>query len=146
MLRQVEQLSLMDGEKTIRAEQPVSEDVIFRQPNMRSAYQLSWQVSGLDDKGIYMPMQIDKATFSKIWSDDKEGRPLANMPTNADEQFMRITGNLIPLQWLAHRFGKGLYDLEDEKDRVIRELTNTVNEQKKEIETLVKYGVIGRAK
>lgn len=146
MLKQVEQLSLMDGEKTLRAEQPVSEDVIFRQPDMRSAYRLSWQVSGLDDKGIYMPMQIDKATFSKIWSDDEKGRPLANMPTNGDEQFMKITGNLIPLQWLAHRFGKGLYDLEDQKDKIIRELTEKVRQKDAEIDTLVKYGVIGRAK
>jgi len=140
MLKQVEQLSLMDGGKTIRAEQPVSDEVIFRQPDKLSAYRLSWQVSGLEDKEIYVPMQLDKATWSRIMSGQ------ANFPTNGEEQFAEITGNNIPLKWQAYRAGKGLVDLEDAKDKLIRELQDKVSEQAKEINTLVKYGVIQRAK
>jgi hypothetical protein len=140
MLNDVGQLDLIEGGRPIRAEQPVSDDVIFKQPDKLSALKLAQQVSGLDDKAIYMPMQLDKATWSRIMSGQ------ANFPTNGEEQFMQIVGNLIPLKWSAFKFGKGLHDLEDAKDKQIRVLEERVRQQEMEITTLVKYGVIARAK
>jgi hypothetical protein len=135
-----EQLSLIDESAGEAEQQPTSDAAIKAQKSMLGALLLSWQVSGLEDKKIYRTMQIDKSTWSKIWSGG------AYMPTNGYVQFMQITKNIIPLQWLAFQFGKGLYDLEDAKDKEIRELKQKVVEQANEINTLVKYGVIQRAK
>lgn len=135
----VEQLELLtDGGKPLRTAQPVSPDVIYRQPDRLSAIKLAVQVSGLDEKQIYMALGLDKATWSKIMS----GR--FNFPTNKEEQFYDVVGNEIPLIWLAFRRGKGLHDLEDAKDARIRELETRVADQRKEIDTLVKYGVLPR--
>lgn len=128
---------MADGQP-MRAEQPVSLDVIYRQPDMLSAVRLAIQVSGIDEKQIFMPLGIAKAQWSRILSGQ------AHFPTNKYEQFMSLTGNEIPLIWLAFRRGKGLHDLEDAKDKIIRELQERVAEQKKEIDTLVKYGVLTR--
>lgn len=132
----VEQLPLMDGDQPMRAEQPVSPDVVYRQPDMLSAIRLSIQVSGLDEKQVFLPLGIAKAQWSRILTGQ------AHFPTNKYEQFMSLTGNEIPLIWLAFRRGKGLHDLEDAKDKTIRELQQANDDLRREIDTLVKYGVL----
>lgn len=135
----VEQLELLtDSDKPLRTAQPVSLDVIYRQPDRLSAIKLAVQVSGLDEKQIYMALGLDKASWSKIMSGQ------FNFPTNKEEQFYDIVGNEIPLIWLAYRRGKGLHDLEDAKDKTIRELQQSNDDLRREIDTLVKYGVLQR--
>lgn len=138
MMKHVEQLELMEGGKTLREVQPISEDMIYRQQTKLAAISLAVLVSGLDEKQIYIPLGLDKATWSKICSGQ------LNFPTNKEEQFFDITGNEIPLQWLAYRRGYKLVPLEDAKERRIRELEEEKSELKKEIETLVKYGVLNK--
>lgn len=132
----VEQLELMDGGKPFRAEQPVATEVIYRQSSMLSAIRLAIQASGLEEKEVYMPLGIDKAQWSRIMSGQ------AHFPTNMYEHFCDLVGNEIVLVWFAFRRGKGLHDLEDAKDKRIRELEEQVADQGKEIQTLVKYGVL----
>lgn len=139
-MNDVEQLSLLtDNGKALKTPQPVSMEVICKQPNKLAAFTLAVQVSGLEPKEIFMPLGLDKAT----WSNTMSGK--FGFPTNKEEQFFDLVGNEIPLIWLAYRRGKGLHDLEDAKDRTIRELRDKVSEQEKEITTLVKYGVLQRA-
>lgn len=132
----VEQLELIEGGKPLHAEQPVAPDVVYRQPDMLSAIRMAVQVSGLDEKQVYLPLGVDKATWSKILSGQ------FNFPTNKYEQFMAVVGNQIPLVWLAYRCGYGLHRIEDAKDKTIREQGDEIATLKREIETLVKYGVI----
>lgn len=128
----------MDSSKVVRVGQPVSVEVIDKQPNLLSAIMLSIQVSGREEKQIYGPLRIDKGTWSKIMSGQ------FSFPTNKYEQLMNLVGNEVVLIWLARRRGKGLHDLEDSKDKRIRELENGNQELRKEIDTLVKYGVLQR--
>jgi hypothetical protein len=134
-----DQLELMGGSKPLHAQQPFSEDVIYRQPDMLSALHLAVQVSGLDEKQIYLPLGLDKAQWSRILSGH------AHFPTNKWEQLISLLDNEIPLIWLAHRLGKGLHNLEDAKDKTIREQGEKIAELQREIATLVKYGVISKA-
>jgi hypothetical protein len=136
MFDPVDQLDLMSDGRPLRAQQPVSTAVIYRQPDALSALRLSVQVSGLDEKQIYMPLGVDKAQWSRIMSGQ------AHFPTNKYELFMDLVGNEILLVWLAYRRGKGLLDLEDAKDKTIRHQAGEIAKLRNEIETLIKYGVI----
>lgn len=131
-----QQFELMGARKE---PQPISDDVIRRQPTLLSVIKLSIQVSGLDEKEIYIPLGIDKATWSKILSGQ------FNFPTNKYEQFMDLVGNEAVLVWLNFRRGYGMVPLMDAKDKAIRELTERNAQLQAEIETLAKYGVIRRA-
>lgn len=137
MIKPVEQLTLLGPEK--RESQPVNEEVIRAQPSHLRAIQLAIQVSGREDKEVYMPLAIDKSTWSNIL-----GGKFA-FPTNKYEQLYDLT-NEIPLRWLAYRRGYHLVPMRTEQERRIAELEEKNAELRKEIETLAKYGVIQRAK
>lgn len=128
----------MENSKPARAKQVISFEVIARQRDQLQAISLSIQVSGLEPKQIYKPLGIDKGTWSNIMSGQM------HFPTNKYEQFMDIVGNEILLIWLAFRRGKGLHDLVDAKDKRINDLEAKIAEKDKEIETLIKYGVLTR--
>jgi len=117
----------------------VTADVIFKQPDMLSALKLALQVSGREEKEIYLPLGIDKAQWSRILSGH------AHFPINKWTQLFDLLGNEIPLIWLAYRRGKGLHVLEDAKDKTIREQAVTISTLQQEIETLIKYGVLPKA-
>lgn len=136
MFMPVDQIPLMADGKPLQAAQPVALETIYKQPSALKALQLSVQVSGLGEKEIYLPLGIDKGQWSRILSGQ------AHFPINKYEQFMDLVGNEVLLIWLAYRRGKGLVDLEDAKDKTIRDQAAQISELNKEIETLVKYGVI----
>lgn len=92
MLSAVDQLLLMDGGRPLRAEQPVPPEVVYRQPDMLAAIRLAVQVSGLDEKQVFLPLGINKAQWSRILSGQ------AHFPENKIERFMDIVGNEIPLR------------------------------------------------
>lgn len=110
--------------------QPVSDEVIFLQPNKLAALRLAIAVSGLDEKEVYMSMQIDKAQWSRIMSG------LGNWPTEGDEQFEKIVGNNVLTKWQANKRGFRLVPLQDAKDKLIGEQSVTISEQQKTIELL----------
>lgn len=139
MLNQViEQIPLMEGGRGLSQQQPVSDEVIFKQPTKLAAINLSIQVSGKEHKEIYMALGIDKATWSNILS-GKFG-----FPTNKEELFMDAVENDILLIWMAYRRGKKLEPMEDAQAKRIRELEEMVADKNREIDTLVKYGVLNR--
>lgn len=94
-----EQLSLLGEGK--RDSQPVTLEVILAQTTFRQAINLCVQISGKDPKEIFMPLGIDKGTWSKI----VDGHPLFALHTSKLEQLMDIAGNEIPLIWLNYRRG-----------------------------------------
>lgn len=55
----------------------------------------------------------------KYWTRILNGNG-AHFPTDKLEQFMDLVGNEIPLQWLAHRRGKGLVLLLSEAERLLQ--------------------------
>lgn len=97
--------------------QPVEEGVVFKQPTFSAAIRLAANCSGLEEKEIYVPLKIDASHWTKILN-AKSG---AHFPTDKLELFMELVGNEIPLQWLAHRRGKGLVLLLSEAERLLKE-------------------------
>lgn len=95
-----QQYELLMAPKPVPPEQQqVSDETIFIQKTKMDAVDLGIRVSGLEEKEVYMAMQIDKATWSKI----KSGQ--FNWPTDGDEKFEAIVGNNILTRWQMHKRG-----------------------------------------
>ena len=109
--------------------------VILKQPNLLAAVNLCINVSGKDDKAFCHATGIDPGNFSAM----RKG--IKHFPANSFDRIMEEAGNKIPLIWLAHKNGFGLIQLRDEKDRVIAQQQETIEEQAHEIKTL--YKVLG---
>lgn len=135
-----EQLSLLEG--VPRERQAVSEEQVKVQGSPISAIRLSILSAGLDPKELYLPLGIDKATWSKIM----DGHPKFSFPINKIENLLDLTKNDIPLVWLTYRRGYRLVPLQTEQEKRIGELEAANAELRKEIETLAKYGIIQRAR
>lgn len=79
--------------------QPVADETIFLCKDKLAAIRLAMAASGLEEKEVYMALQLDKATWSRIMSG------LANWPTDGDERFEAIVGNNVLTKWQMHRRG-----------------------------------------
>jgi len=122
-------LSAVEQGELFTVAQPVSTDisdaVIKSQPTMTAAISLSVQASGLADKQVYIPLCIDKGQWSRIMSG------IAHFPSNKYIELFDITGNEVPLRWLALMRGYELVPLVSEletqvaeKDKQISDLNN----------------------
>ena len=109
---------------------PVSQDVIERCRHVGEAIRLSMQVAMLDQKQVYLALKMDKGHWSRVMSGE------LSFPADRLEDFIRLVGNTIVLQYLAFRFGLGLYTLESEQQRQIRERDDRINEQARKIQYL----------
>lgn len=118
---------------------PVSPDVIARCRDMASAIQLSIQVAQLNQKQIYMALRMDKGHWSRVMSGELQ------FPADRLDALMDLTGNTIPLAWLAHRRGLGLHMLESEQQRQIRERDDLIKAQAEKLRYLEEL-ITGRAK
>lgn len=94
--------------------QPIAEEVVFAQPTFTAAIKLAANVSGLEEKQIYRDLEIDAGHWTRILNGD------AHFPVDKLLAFMDLVGNETPLQWLAHRRGKGLVLLLSEAERQLQ--------------------------
>lgn len=99
--------------------------------SMTKAIQMCIDVSGRDEKFVYMDLGIDKGNWSRMMSGQ------AHFPHEKLEALMDLCGNDIPLQWLAWRRGKGLHLLESEQQRMLRERDERIRELEMEKRVLV---------
>lgn len=128
-----EQLTLLGDSR--RMTQPVTLEVILAQPSFRSAINLCVQISGKEPKEFFMPLGIDKGTWSKII----DGHPLFALHSSKLEQLMDIAGNEIPLIWINYRRGYKPVPLQDAKDKRISDLEAKNAELQKELEIVAKW-------
>lgn len=131
-----EQMTLLS--RDMREKQPVTDQQILNQGSWLAAFRLSLLASGLDPKELFLSLSIDKSTWSKI----VDGHPKFSLPSGKLESFLGTVGNDIPLIWLAYRRGFRLEPLQDAQEKRISELEAKNSELQKEIETLIKYGVV----
>lgn len=110
---------------------PVSPKVVFNCRTMLDAIKLSIQVACLEPKEIYVPLEFDKGHWSKIMSGEN-GFPVTKLLA-----LMDLTGNDIPLQWLAGKRGFGLVMLESEAERQIRIRDERLKKKDEQIEVLL---------
>jgi len=117
---------------------PVADEVIFAQASMTAAIRLAANVSGLEEKEIYLPLKIDASHWTRILNGQ------AHFPTDKLDQFCDIVGNEIVLAWWAHRRGKGLHILETKVRRMLR-VQEEENERLARENTLLRQLVQGKA-
>jgi len=94
----------------------VSMELVKRQKNFIGAIALCTQLSGLDDKEIYMTLGVDAGHWSRIVKGD------AHFPVNKIDELMTLCGNEAPLKWLAYKRGYSLQMLKTEAERRIEDL------------------------
>lgn len=86
-------------------------DLVIKLASFSAAISLCVQLSGLEDKEVYIPLGIDSGHWTRI----KQGK--ANFPENKLRELMDLCGNEVPLIWLAYIRGYGLVLLKSEAER-----------------------------
>lgn len=120
---------------------PVDRDVIAGLPTFNRAMDLSHSLIKAESaKDLARKLKIDSGAFSCKQSGSK--------PWNVDEvvRTMELGQNLIPVAWLAHRYGHGLVMLETEaerRERAMREQLQASAERIAYLEGLVTGRVQG---
>lgn len=80
-----------------------------------AAFTLACDVSGLEDKEIYLQLDIDAGYFSNI----KKGK--ATLQADLVNTFCAIVDNTILVEWLAYQVGCQLVQIESETERLLRQ-------------------------
>ncbi|MDB5801778.1 MAG: transcriptional regulator [Rhodocyclales bacterium] len=86
-------------------------EVVRVQKDAAAAFSLACNASGLDDKEIYLSLDIDAGTFSRI----KKGTN--TLDADLIDAFCDLVGNNIYLEWLAYRRGCTLVMIKSEAER-----------------------------
>ena len=96
-----------------------------------AAFTLACDVSGLDDKEIYLALDLDAGTFSRI---KKGTNTLAGDMLAA---FCRVVGNTLYPEWLAYQVGCGLVMLKTEAERRADVLQEELSKERLKNEVLM---------
>lgn len=89
----------------------ISMEIVMRQRSLSQAIALCVQMSGLDDKEVYLSLEIDPGHWTRIMKGD------AHFPVNKLNDLMDMCGNEAPLMWLANHRGYGLIVLQTEAEK-----------------------------
>mgnify|MGYP000120737825 CR=1 FL=1 len=87
-------------------------ELVINQRTLLGAIALCVQMSGLEDKEVYMALGIDAGHWNRIM---KKGE--AHFPVSKLSDLMDLCGNEAPLMWLAHHRGYGLVVLQSEAEK-----------------------------
>jgi hypothetical protein len=93
------------------ADQEVSLELIRRQRHAAAAFTLACNASGLDDKEIYLPLDIDAGHFSRI----KKGE--AGFPPDKIAPFCALVRNTIYPEWIVYQVGCTMMLVKSEAER-----------------------------
>jgi hypothetical protein len=129
----VEQLALLPAKALCP---PPDLERLTALPNWRRAMRYSISLADLEPKEVYVPMEKDKGTWSRIESGDMS-LTVSELP-----KFQRIVGNDALLLWLNHDAGYDIKTLrlrQDDKDRRIFELERQLAEERREKEIIAKF-------
>jgi len=96
-----------------------------------AAFTLACDASGLDDKEIYLALDLDAGTFSRI----KKGTN--TLAGDLLRDFCRIVGNTLYPEWLAYQVGCGLVMLKTEAERRADALEAALTQERLKNEVLM---------
>lgn len=105
-------------------------ELVLRQKTFAGAIALCVQMSGLDDKEVYLSLEIDAGHWTRIMKGD------AHFPVNKLNQMMDLCGNEAPLMWLANSRGYGLVVLKTEAERRAEEAEAMLRESQAKVKML----------
>lgn len=120
---------------------PLDLQVLYTKTTFLGALKYVIQCGNFEyEKELYKALGIDAGNWTRVMNGS------ASFPQEKEEVLQEICGNDGLVRWRAYRAGKGIYDLQEAKDKEIAALKTERDQLKAEIETLTKYGVIGRVK
>lgn len=105
-------------------------DLVLKQPTLAAAIALCVQASGLEEKEVYLPLEIDAGHWTRIMKGD------AHFPVNKLNGLMDLCGNEAPLMWLANSRGYGLVILKTEAERRAEAAERALNEEREKVKLL----------
>lgn len=108
-MKPIEQPELALSREPNRASVPI--EVVRAQKSSGAAFTLACNVSGLEDKEIYLPLGIDAGYFSNI----KKGK--ATLQADLVARFCELVGNMVYPEWLAYQLGCTLVMVKTEAER-----------------------------
>lgn len=105
-------------------------ELVRAQRQSAAAFCLACQASGLDDKEIYLPLNIDSGTFSRI----KKGE--ANFQLDKLRLFCVTVGNQIFADWIAYQVGCQLVMIQSEAERRAEEAEKALADERLKVKVL----------
>lgn len=127
-LKAVDHPELPLARKADRVDIPL--DLVIKQPSLAAAISLCVQASGLEEKEVYLPLEIDAGHWTRIMKGD------AHFPVNKLNGLMDMCGNEAPLMWLSHSRGYGLVILKTEAERRAEAAERALNEEREKVKLL----------
>ena len=127
-LRQFEHPELPLARKADLVEVPL--DLVVKQHTLSAAIALCVQVSGLEEKEVYLSLEIDAGHWTRIMKGD------AHFPVNKLNNLMDLCGNEAPLMWLANSRGYGLVVLKTEAERRAEMAERALREERDKVRFL----------
>ncbi len=118
-------------------QQPVSDEVIRACRSFLEAFNLQVNVSGLDEKEIYISLKIEASHWSRM----RKGE--VHFPLNKLNDLCEVCGNEVALSWWARSRGKGLHMLLTEAERLLiaeRERAEKAEAENRLLRELVRGG------
>ena len=109
----------------------VDAQVVAAQPDMTAAIKLCIQVSGRDQKALYLDLGIDKGQWSRILG----GK--AHFPQDKLNTLCDLCANEIPLLWWALHRGYGLSPLESALEQENRKLRDELERMRRDHEVAI---------
>lgn len=105
-------------------------DLVVKQHSLSAAIALCVQVSGLEEKEVYLPLGIDAGHWTRIMKGD------AHFPVNKLNDLMDLCGNEAPLMWMANSRGYGLVILKTEAERRAEAAERALEEERSKVRLL----------
>ena len=127
-LSQVEHPELPLARKADPVEVPL--DLVVKQHSLSAAIALCVPVSGLEEKEVYLSLEIDAGHWTRIMKGD------AHFPVNKLNNLMDLCGNEAPLMWLANSRGYGLVVLKTEAERRAEMAERALREERDKVRFL----------
>lgn len=116
----------------------VPPQMVAMQKTFSAALGLATQVSGLEDKEIYLTLGIDAGHWSRI----KKGE--AHFQLDLLAEFCKTVGNTVVPEWIAHQVGCALVLLKSEAERRAEEAEKALAKER-EINKVLKDLLAGKA-
>lgn len=126
--------------KLVRAAESVAVpiEMIRAKKTAGAAFTLACDASGLDDKEIYLALEIDAGYFSRM----KKGT--ATLDPDILLEFCRVVGNTIYPEWIAYQVGCGLVMLKSEAERIAEAAVARAEKAEEQV-AMLKGLLVGRA-
>ena len=86
-------------------------EMVRAKKNQGAAFSLACEASGLDDKEIYISLDIDGGTFSRLRSGKN------TLSNDQIVRFCEIVGNTIYPEWIAYQLGCTMVVIKTEAER-----------------------------